>query len=105
MALAIDRAAHGIDAEFRDLEIGERHIGSGIAKLAAALVAMLDRADDLPRPAEDAIGLGDVAGFQQAADAGRGIDIAILLGRSEEHKSELKSLMLISYAVFCLQKK
>src|SRR3546814_7697547 len=28
-----------------------------------------------------------------------------LLGRSEEHKSELQSLMRISYAVFCLKKK
>src|SRR3546814_2704121 len=27
------------------------------------------------------------------------------LGRSEEHTSELQSLMRISYAVFCLQKK
>src|SRR3546814_10121380 len=27
------------------------------------------------------------------------------LGRSEEHTSELKSLMRISYAVFCLKKK
>src|SRR3546814_8471147 len=26
-------------------------------------------------------------------------------GRSEEHTSELQSLMLISYAVFCLKKK
>src|SRR3546814_6634875 len=32
-----------------------------------------------------------------------GIDIP--LGRSEEHKSELQSLMRISYAVFCLKKK
>src|SRR3546814_6154560 len=29
----------------------------------------------------------------------------ILLRRSEEHTSELQSLMCISYAVFCLQKK
>src|SRR3546814_7806126 len=28
-----------------------------------------------------------------------------LLGRSEEHTSELQSLMRISYAVFCLQNK
>src|SRR3546814_4341410 len=28
-----------------------------------------------------------------------------VLGRSEEHTSELQSLMRISYAVFCLQKK
>src|SRR3546814_9238196 len=28
-----------------------------------------------------------------------------LIGRSEEHTSELQSLMRISYAVFCLKKK
>src|SRR3546814_10082859 len=28
-----------------------------------------------------------------------------VMGRSEEHTSELQSLMRISYAVFCLQKK
>src|SRR3546814_1821604 len=31
--------------------------------------------------------------------------IAIALCRSEEHTSELQSLMRISYAVFCLKKK
>src|SRR3546814_2634059 len=30
---------------------------------------------------------------------------AVLSGRSEEHTSELQSLMRISYAVFCLKKK
>src|SRR3546814_8138164 len=30
---------------------------------------------------------------------------AVLEGRSEEHTSELQSLMRISYAVFCLKKK
>src|SRR3546814_7945114 len=29
----------------------------------------------------------------------------VLAGRSEEHTSELQSLMRISYAVFCLKKK
>src|SRR3546814_9393514 len=29
----------------------------------------------------------------------------VVLGRSEEHTSELQSLMRISYAVFCLKKK
>src|SRR3546814_3568262 len=29
----------------------------------------------------------------------------IVVGRSEEHTSELQSLMRISYAVFCLKKK
>src|SRR3546814_4468480 len=36
-----------------------------------------------------------------------GVDewIASFIGRSEEHTSELQSLMRISYAVFCLKKK
>src|SRR3546814_9283474 len=35
----------------------------------------------------------------------RGLDLATEFGRSEEHTSELQSLMRISYAVFCLKKK
>src|SRR3546814_9413437 len=35
----------------------------------------------------------------------RGIDCLVLSDRSEEHTSELQSLMRISYAVFCLKKK
>src|SRR3546814_5852987 len=31
--------------------------------------------------------------------------IVLVTGRSEEHTSELQSLMCISYAVFCLKKK
>src|SRR3546814_3713171 len=31
-------------------------------------------------------------------------DIALVIDRSEEHTSELQSLMRISYAVFCLKK-
>src|SRR3546814_6936624 len=31
--------------------------------------------------------------------------LVIIAGRSEEHTSELQSLMRISYAVFCLKKK
>src|SRR3546814_2269547 len=33
------------------------------------------------------------------------VGAAIARGRSEEHTSELQSLMRISYAVFCLKKK
>src|SRR3546814_9443101 len=33
------------------------------------------------------------------------IDVTLPGGRSEEHTSELQSLMRISYAVFCLKKK
>src|SRR3546814_7361316 len=35
----------------------------------------------------------------------KGIQIGVVAGRSEEHTSELQSLMRISYAVFCLKKK
>src|SRR3546814_3518620 len=40
--------------------------------------------------------------FDQAADYAMGLKAQ---ERSEEHTSELKSLMRISYAVFCLKKK
>src|SRR3546814_1865249 len=38
-------------------------------------------------------------------DPGRQAIFGHSLGRSEEHTSELQSLMRISYAVFCLKKK
>src|SRR3546814_4245769 len=41
---------------------------------------------------------------QVLIDRQRQIDAAVAL-RSEEHTSELQSLMRISYAVFCLKKK
>src|SRR3546814_3044991 len=46
-------------------------------------------------------------GFGEGAETGSAQLIAFGdgLGRSEEHTSELQSLMRISYAVFCLKKK
>src|SRR3546814_3389229 len=41
--------------------------------------------------------------FPAHADAHAGMPVRF--GRSEEHTSELQSLMRISYAVFCLKKK
>src|SRR3546814_8203780 len=38
-------------------------------------------------------------------DTGRAIGAQLCRSRSEEHTSELQSLMRISYAVFCLKKK
>src|SRR3546814_10693977 len=43
--------------------------------------------------------------FIEAARAGGVSDAKIIFRRSEEHTSELQSLMRISYAVFCLKKK
>src|SRR3546814_9387894 len=41
----------------------------------------------------------------QRAKNGGLAHLSLLFGRSEEHTSELQSLMRISYAVFCLKKK
>src|SRR3546814_10080301 len=42
---------------------------------------------------------------QALKDAGLNVGKGAAAGRSEEHTSELQSLMRISYAVFCLKKK
>src|SRR3546814_5003358 len=46
-----------------------------------------------------------LAAYAGAILTGLGIAGEWFLGRSEEHTSELQSLMRISYAVFCLKKK
>src|SRR3546814_1368028 len=58
----------------------------------------------------DAVGQQFVAALSQAKS--RGVQVKVLIddtgerySRSEEHTSELRSLMRISYAVFCLKKK
>src|SRR3546814_3181135 len=43
--------------------------------------------------------------FFAATSATYGMPMVVELGRSEEHTSELQSLMRISYDVFCLKKK
>src|SRR3546814_9429177 len=47
----------------------------------------------------------NVAADVNAACRGRAVDMSEIPSRSEEHTSELQSLMRISYAVFCLKKK
>src|SRR3546814_6854780 len=46
-----------------------------------------------------------LVGGEPAADDGGGAPGLHEQGRSEEHTSELQSLMRTSYAVFCLKKK
>src|SRR3546814_3042116 len=43
--------------------------------------------------------------YSMQSDSAPKRDIRIIPDRSEEHTSELQSLMRISYAVFCLKKK
>src|SRR3546814_5118724 len=47
----------------------------------------------------------DEAGAAVSDQNGRRFQADVVIGRSEEHTSELQSLMRISYAVFCLKKK
>src|SRR3546814_5611066 len=67
----------------------------------------LFRSGDVQAPGPVQLGRGDAQG-SGAARAGPGV-LALLTHpaarRSEEHTSELQSLMRISYAVFCLKKK
>src|SRR3546814_2002391 len=65
-----------------------------------------------PQPTSKGICIADIATKKTemvAMKAGLSIRIAFKnvmeMGRSEEHTSELQSLMRISYAVFCLKKK
>src|SRR3546814_1926537 len=81
--LRVGEAQHDASAhllELRDLRVGEGevdelHRGS-LAVCGGAVDVLLGRADD-----------------------------ALAIDRSEEHTSELQSLMRISYAVFCLKTK
>src|SRR3546814_10247211 len=84
---------------FRDVEVFvvARHLGGAAhdhpvfgtmeVHLKAELLAWLDR---------------DALDLETLAERNRFIETP---GRSEEHTSELQSLMRISYAVFCLKKK
>src|SRR3546814_3970021 len=64
---------------------------------------------DFPRAdrCSDADWWPTVRAFEAAlkTNGARGAIVASLPERSEEHTSELQSLMRISYAVFCLKKK
>src|SRR3546814_9535711 len=61
---------------------------------------LLERAQARQEQFEQALaeGANNAAALQKAADN-------LFAKRSEEHTSELQSLMRISYAVFCLKKK
>src|SRR3546814_5712925 len=82
-------------------------LANGHAGFAEA--AGIDGGTALPVRADAVQRLGDEAGgggLPHAAHAGHqeGMGQATPADRSEEHTSELQSLMRISYAVFCLNK-
>src|SRR3546814_7336396 len=95
-------------------EVGGGNVGAGFVEQQ---VEPVEGALDAREHAVHGIGIADVAGQRQhGRPAGRSRLRQRLLAaaadghpiarrRSEEHTSELQSLMRISYAVFCLKKK
>src|SRR3546814_1908292 len=102
-----------------DLLGGRRRIQIGTTKLRRALEAAVlvedDALGDQRGPGQEvsqmagAVAIfGEVHHGERASDAQIGGIAEVAagdVGRSEEHTSELQSLMRISYAVFCLKKK
>src|SRR3546814_5585423 len=64
---------------------------------------VLESDDPTTFPAGVRSGIGSSVAWRQIAEQSPGVEMRNL--RSEEHTSELQSLMRISYAVFCLKKK
>src|SRR3546814_7611070 len=89
-------------------QIGEGEVGVGEARAERMALEMIDRDQRLVRGVRERLA-GDQPDHHpadQPRPGGRGdrIDVGERY-RSEEHTSELQSLMRSSYAVFCLNKK
>src|SRR3546814_8438389 len=87
------RPAEGRDVLFRDHRVAQ----------VVRLVIVLDDRPRQWRPLGDAEALREAARGDVPDDHLDRDDLHLV--RSEEHTSELQSLMRISYAVFCLHKK
>src|SRR3546814_10374479 len=87
-----DPAGHGVDLRLAVVLAGDDQVGD--LQPHRGLASQIDqRVEHRLQPA-----LGDVA----IEPLGERLEVDV---RSEEHTSELQSLMRISYAVFCLKKK
>src|SRR3546814_6301268 len=107
MRAARDKCGHGVLDAMDHCARGLRHrveprmrIGSRAAEIAHHILCE-DTADEAPVLEIDPTEVTCL----EALDLLRSHQPADLVHRSEEHTSELQSLMRISYAVFCLKKK
>src|SRR3546814_8844043 len=97
---------HATHQDLGRLQLARRQYGAHLVVLDAG------RGDQHP-PLRLPIGIADVDLHQEAVELRLGQRVRAFLlqrvlggeHRSEEHTSELQSLMRISYAVFCLKKK
>src|SRR3546814_4619441 len=76
----------------RRQRLGRRYFGGGFRPGAGGVAS--------GAPGHAGIGIGD-----DERGLSRRLSRTMAAGRSEEHTSELQSLMRISYAVFCLKNK
>src|SRR3546814_3647596 len=87
----------------------QHHVGRAEVLAEAGLLVEQELVDRMTARQRRAQGVNEIAADprQRALDDGRVVvaGLAPPLPRSEEHTSELQSLMRISYAVFCLKKK
>src|SRR3546814_16735790 len=83
---------------------GGRRLDDGMAAAADVEAGLVGKVGTAPIMAHRMVGerRGDVDACEYVARRG---DRLAATDRSEEHTSELQSLMRISYAVFCLKKK
>src|SRR3546814_3761310 len=86
-----------------DRELGTDRPGRSHSSVGPGRSAMQET--DFHEQAEDRF-IAEVAGFLGDHSRINGNNVVVIAPpRSEEHTSELQSLMRISYAVFCLKKK
>src|SRR3546814_4887578 len=91
----------GIEARIAIKAIKERQQTNGFKTLADGHADQLGRYGNRDGGNDDIESFGPAIGRHQKAAA---VHFDTPYGRSEEHTSELQSLMRLSYAVFCLNK-
>src|SRR3546814_4535983 len=94
VALKADLELGGTDQKFNLLVGRELQKEYGIEPQCILTMPLLEGTDGVEKMSKSK---GNYIGISEAPDG--------MFGRSEEHTSELQSLMRISYAVFCLKKK
>src|SRR3546814_9750046 len=98
------RLAHGVEIPGQAQD-ADRPVGPRSAACALPGLPFRARTRRLQRGPQHHIGGIELAPRERERIGGEALHRRIFVGRSEEHTSELQSLMRISYAVFCLKKK
>src|SRR3546814_10256255 len=111
---AVEQAAAKAEAQRRQTEAAHLSIAGRVVNQVLTIAAIRDRIDTADALLKEDLRNVDLT--EKRRKAGEGTLVEVLNAqsqyeadrgeiRSEEHTSELQSLMRISYAVFCLKKK